>query len=102
MKNKFTVDYFINKFSKIPDKKWITGVWSNNGKCCVLGHCGERNDGTLSKTRESEALRSLTYEYLWVAPYSINDGFDELKMLGDTPKERVLTALELIKAGVSV
>lgn len=57
MKTKYTVDYFINKFSRIPTNKWTTGDYKKHGRYCALGHAGCRGgDYGGVETPESNAL----------------------------------------------
>lgn len=90
----YTVDYFIDKFEKIPEDKWIMGeLYTENGYC-AFGHCGSRG---LTHTDESNGLIKLFSENLYrchVIP--INDGKDELYQQ-PTPKQRILAALYDIK-----
>ena len=104
----YTVDFFIKKFSKIPDSKWCKGSYSKGDMYCALGHCGETDSG--KSTDESRALINLflnreTQDYTSVA--DINDGrirygtiakeympiVEKLK----TPKARILAALRKLK-----
>ncbi len=118
MENKYTVDYFIEKFNKTPDK-WATAVCINNkGECCAFGQLGNESIAANELNDEGKALVELFSKAFDVrgvaAVYQINDAEnpvtrsyglmneDHLSDLGSTPKERILTALELIKAGVSV
>jgi hypothetical protein len=57
----YTVDYFIEKFSAIPEEKWGKHTIDPDyfGKCCVLGHVGTtRLDdlGGYKLTEEGKAL----------------------------------------------
>lgn len=98
--------YFIDKFTAIPDDKWIVGQLCNSqGQCCVLGHCGERR-GVYEDTPESHALKMLFHTH-FLRPDDINDyGSHEFflseerrhKFDQTTPKARILAALEAIKA----
>lgn len=101
----FTKEYFIEKFSAIPDQCWIIGELTdeNNPNChCALGHCGVSltNDSNYVMTEESEALGSI-FEYLYPSKldyqrvYNVNDFYNP--SLGKTPKERILTALRRAK-----
>jgi hypothetical protein len=58
----YTVDYFINKFEKIPSGRWTTGTLNHNGAMCALGHCGVRETGLGSgyiMTKEAKALGNI-------------------------------------------
>lgn len=95
---KYDVNYFIKKFSKIPDNKWITGRLSNGtGGYCAIGHCG----GVLSK-ETTGLIRVLST--LSCTPVVINDNLIvdyrnqiSADVFGDTPKERIINALVNIK-----
>ena len=116
---KYDVHYFIKKFSDIPDSRWTTGRYTFKNKHCAIGHC--------RKFQEAQALRYLFRGKFAKGPISspvpINDGIDQFEfngkrphytkyemetlaqdavLLGSTPKERILNALELIKAGVYI
>lgn len=111
-KTKYDVDYFIERLSAIPDEKWTCAGLGEEVygqvKRCVLGHLGAKvSDGTGS--RAAVAFVRLMRSKLDLEGFAANDATNpedysgaNISNLGDTPKERVLTALELIKAGVSV
>lgn len=85
----YDVDYFINKFSSIPEEKWCTDKFTDHDKCyCALGFCGETDR---SHTEESEALILLIMN---IVP--INDGGHPIYQQ-PTPKQRVLAALNDLK-----
>lgn len=95
----YSVDYFLEKFYAIPDEMWLIGNFvdkSNPAIKCALGHCGYH----WSKyTEEAQVLREHIFE-----TDLINDGTDSnginFSELGDTPKERILNALLLVKCGL--
>ncbi len=111
MKTKFTVDFFINKFSAIPEEKWCTGVQtSRDNKHCALGHCLPQSvknlmysdydavdsDDTINAayTQEGKALINI---FLTGGELTrINNGYD-LRYWQPTPKQRILSALYDIK-----
>lgn len=101
MKSKYTVDYFISKFNAIPANCWTKYNYINIlGQRCVHGFCGKTG---IADTPESTALYDLFFFKLETHPAFVNDGTcPHARLLGSTPKERILNALELIKAGVSV
>lgn len=90
----YTVDYFINKFERIPLDKWCKGKFGIGTRHCALGHCGMR-DTFIKATRESIALSELFQDN----HMCITDVNDECPDLGSNPKERVLNALSLIASG---
>lgn len=124
---KYTVDYFIGKFTAIPEELWWEGDYQNplnSAQHCALGHCGARlkilpnslyKYGT-EKTDESEALVEL-FESTWTHFNKhpmwditiINDCDRTLVSLRSppkalcailtlpTPKQRILAALLHIK-----
>jgi hypothetical protein len=82
----YNAQYFIDKFSTIPEEKWCTGKFEDeHGRHCALGHCGARK--SFVRTEEANALSAL----IW--PMSINDG-DADDYQQPTPKQRILAALE--------
>lgn len=113
--SKYNAEYFINKFSKIPNSSWTdNGEYSNqDGSKCALGLCGANYT---SNTKEGTALHLLFIRKLGAYVSNINDGGppcgmiynnfcvpkEKALLLGKTPKQRVLTALELIAAGISI
>lgn len=105
----YDVDYFINKFEAIPENKWTTGFFKNNGKCCANGHCGIDESTEVQEGEEAHALAMLLMplrkdywqKFLGDPVYEvtavINDGgIDEYPQT--TPKQRILAALYDIKA----
>lgn len=91
MRTKYTVDYFIKKFSKIHYSKWTTGKYENNGKCCALGFCGTRF-GT-EENKEAKALINILG-----IPVQINDNYIH-RFNQKTPRARILAALREAKEG---
>lgn len=99
----YTVDYFIEKFSSIPEEKWGTNKYFNDGKYCALGHCGchevvmpKTIYGSDKITAEGHHLTQLFLNTLTVSPITINDGNWE-RYPQPTPKQRILAALYDIK-----
>lgn len=92
--NKYTVDYFENKFKKINNNRWITGQYYNQNKTkfCILGHCGVT---MIKSTHEAMALFKL-FKKVTVDIIDMNDGRDE-KYRQKTPRSRVLAALRDIR-----
>jgi hypothetical protein len=109
---KYTIDYFIKKFKRIPQKNWITGDLNRNGKCCVLGHLGINDNSSLSDDSlcENKKVYSL-YKIFKKHPRilnnpstdifyiitSINDAKDMANTGKNTPKDRVLDVLYFVK-----
>lgn len=106
----YTVDYFIEKFSKIPEELWYDGgLLHFNGKRCAYGLCGLTPFQEPSK--ECRALSDIfqkafpqfnkkTYSHnLSGVVISINDDVGSLIGLYQqpTPKQRILAALYDIK-----
>lgn len=97
----YTTEYFIEKFSLIPEKDWTTTFYCHGRKRDALGHCGledNRRGGVASWTQEAVAL---SYILLDVHPkgradnvvWQVNDGiFEEYDSI-ESPKIRILTAL---------
>ena len=97
----YTVDYFIEKFEKIPPEKWTTGQYvSDNDRecCCALGHCGIRNINGLHVASHSPEAMALTKLFNNSLVHCINDSAIEY---GNTPKERILNKLKEIKSSTN-
>lgn len=97
---KYTVDYFIAKFTAIPDEKWCVEKYeSKSGERCALGHCGRR---PLKGSEEAKALGELFWDREnGLEVPSVNDGRDD-RFPQPTPKARILAALEFIKTKQAV
>lgn len=98
-------EYFIEKFSAIPESLWVRGTITVNlggdaAAHCALGHCGVVvNKGGYVNTPESVALLKLfgaTDDADFPAVYRINDWVGISDRFGDgaTPKERILKYLK--------
>lgn len=94
---KYNINYFINKFSKIPDKKWCIGglkTYTPKGYAhCVLGHCGVSSYS--NRTKESYALDKIFLSHGYGVT-SVND-YGNNKFPQATPKGRILAALKSFK-----
>lgn len=87
---KYDAQYFVDKFSPIPDEQWTTGTYEDENGCkCALGHCG---DGSDTETFEGSALMNIARAMLRDI-VMINDRHDE-DYLQLTPKARILAFLE--------
>jgi len=99
-KQKYTVDYFIDKFSNIYESCWCTFAYTDPYLShCALGHCGASESNP--RTPESSALIAL-FDKVNLSVASVNDNDnrdDELAYdcFGSTAKERILTVLTNIK-----
>jgi len=104
---KYTAQYFIDKFTLIPEDKWTTGVLNNGKACCVLGHCGliEFYNSIDDYPEEIIALIVMFSKLIknkgrpWDQlsnVYEIND-YKSLPYFQSTPKERILAALNDLK-----
>jgi len=114
MNTKFDADYFINKFSAIPDWRWLSGNIGfrdePSAPHCAVGHCCpsefriryfiEHPDAT----GDEQAQEALALERLlggtaqvgsWLAT-KINDGLDP-RYKHDSPRSRILAALYDVK-----
>ncbi len=114
MSNKYTVDYFIEKFEAIPEENWTRGSISDGNCKCALGHCGvvQSDDGGWILNDESKALGNLFYgnesirvKYEFDSDYVADERIDIVWNINDiyrddmglTPKKRILRALEMVK-----
>lgn len=90
----YTLNYFIDYFSNIPDHQWCTGTNQKDGTVqhCAQGHVLRDSRTTLANSkRENRARLNALNTFLGTSVVSINDGFDP--ELGATPRGRVLKAL---------
>jgi len=95
----YNAQYFIDKFSVIPDNRWITGYLGDSdepdGEHCALGHCGLRD--SRDWTKEATSLNNLFRELGFLnknprAVVNVND--QSYDCPGEsTPKERILIKL---------
>lgn len=85
----YNKQYFINKFSAIPDSLWCVGILTGiNGQHCAIGHC--MNTGKFPY--EDTSLRILLDTSMDRRTVRINDGLDAAYQQ-PTPKARILAAL---------
>jgi hypothetical protein len=87
----YTVSYFIEKFSAIPEEIWLINEYERNGSKCAFGHCGMRDNNSLQSIPEAAAFVKI----LQMAAV-INDG-ESSEYQQPTPKQRILAALYDIK-----
>jgi hypothetical protein len=102
---RFSREYFIEKFTAIPEPEIGEGSIE---KHCVMYHCGVElnlSSGTAYKyTDEVRTLAKMLAKKLGRNPITndgdvynlmvgINDGWQQYKYLGENPRERILTAL---------
>lgn len=99
----YDVDHFINKFSGIPDSKWVSGKFGEGdpgAPHCALGHCSEATDvnGVYKTTGDTEEGHALSHLFATIGTMvpSVNDNRNP-KYQQSTPKERILAALNDIK-----
>lgn len=87
----YTIDYFINKFSSIPEAKWSRRwLLTPDGKSCAVGHCGANGPWEIESTPEAIALINIFVEHGHDV-FMVND-------LGDEhPKKNVLSYLSFFK-----
>ena len=93
----YDVDYFITKFTNIPEDMWLKAHLGHT-RHCALGHCGVTSDPTEGylMTEESNALivlfgGDLTSNNPCQVVYKVNDGSN------DHPKRNILKKLKEIK-----
>lgn len=96
---KYTIDYFIKKFTKIPNSKWTVGDFiDSSGKSCALGHCGWCYGNY--ETEEGLALIDLFSVSGISSVAQLNDGGGSYNTYGKTPRTRILRALKNLKKEV--
>lgn len=92
METIYDVNWFIDKFEKIPEELWCIGVFYDGKKRCAAGHCGFV---TTQETLEFSYLRWLFGSSSTI--FEINDG-QNINYQQPTPKQRILAALRDVKA----
>lgn len=91
--NKYTIDYFINLASSIPDEKWFIGDYmdtNDHSKKCWMGHINYKNG-------EYDSFTRIALIHNTARPSDINDGKSNIYNQ-ETPKLRILAYLNDIKA----
>lgn len=72
---KYTIEWFIAKFTSIPAKNWTLGVLNtSDGRSCLLGHCGVTD--YKKPTKEAKALHKILFgknKYRNSNLYNLND-----------------------------
>jgi hypothetical protein len=96
----YTLNYFINYFSSIPDHQWCTGseqleiYGKPTVQHCALGHARRNARTTLERTNKSCFARVTALEhFLDGNTADINDDGASFGHLGKTPRGRILKAL---------
>jgi hypothetical protein len=102
METKYTLEYFIEKLSAIPEEEWTTKTYNDGEKCCALGHCGAVM--SCYDTEESSALKRISVinckeENNWLTIPDVNDGKKHSEQYGTTPTERVVNYLKSLRDG---
>jgi len=112
----YNLDYFIDKFEKIPEEMWCIGTPERDGKRCAAGFCGfVFGTGERGASAELLSLHFLLSTLKLTTPdstrsYSI-PFFNTVTMINDgyifeypqpTPKQRILAALYDLKANEAV
>lgn len=95
LSQKHEVDYFIERFNEIPERRWCRHLLTNHlGQSCAYGHlnCEER------KILDGLAVNIMRTTHVICA----NDSEGHPDYPGDTPKQRVLKYLRGLKARMRV
>ena len=96
----YTIDWFIDFYSKIPEEKWTTGFYVRNIgtkeiSFCALGHLGIGNSSNKNRKKAARFLSDLfAANHLSVS--GINDGL-VCVFQQPTPRQRILAALNHFK-----
>lgn len=98
---KYTVDYFIKKFKRIPSSKWTIIDYQRGKRFCALGHCGCTDDMDCEAyfPREAKGLCKI-FDEINLDVAKVNDG-EMLKYPQKNARARILAALQDIKDGVT-
>lgn len=105
---KYTADYFIQKFGHISPSFWNEGFQNKpDGTHCALGHCNDEQEQfvlarvlnpikiTITESKYGNKYYGIVEGVLKVA--AINNG-ETFEYQQPTPKERILAALQDVKA----
>lgn len=102
----YDVNYFIDKFSAIPEYKWTWGSIRSGGKSCAFGFCGGYHTkegialaqlaGPVVRTGELAELQAIWRLTLREVVYFINDGRTK-RYNQPGPKDRILAFLRDVK-----
>lgn len=101
METIYDVNYFIKKFSPIPEDEWTVCIQQNElGQRCAFGHCMPKSEkvkgymyhGYGDTTKEGKVLGSMFFFYLKRHPPEVNNGYVN-DYQQPTPKQRILAAL---------
>lgn len=107
--NTYTVDYFIEKFEKIPENNWCRNRFREGDKYCAQGHCGMNmsNAPRIWAATSAKFFPESLLEGFWLVNLfkiglgsnvvgEINNGIDT-RYRQQTPKKRILAALHDIR-----
>lgn len=108
MNDIYTADYFLRKFTSIPEELWCIGNYTDPKdpcKHCALGLCGAREKGPMVlgeyeevHTAESHYLMMMVLSELgWPFTVSRINDRQTARFPQETPKQRILAALRYIK-----
>lgn len=94
-----TLDDYIAFYEAIPADKWCMYEFTNGGRCCALGHLGERHMGltTPQAYQFNEVLKKHRGDMHYIP--DVNDGKNGYEEIGSTPKERVINYLKQLRDG---
>lgn len=102
----YNVDYFIEKFSKIPEELWCIESFDDEAKRCAFGHCDYYNPSNARYSEEGNALDSVVHAKLKLTLCKPSKFYNEVMNINDgvykeyqqpTAKQRILAALQDIK-----
>lgn len=97
----YNVDYFIKKFEAIPEDRWTTGMYEDEGGAkCALGHCNFHITGQGQEGNDLYTMVTVHGNLNEFSVLCVNDGLCE-KYQQPTPKQRVLALLHDIKKEIN-
>ena len=98
MTPQYDIDYFIAKFTAIPEEQWCMRSFTDRqGRHCAVGHCGADSSDSWSCNEEAMALTRICRDFLNDSPTAINDYKPVSGFSTTTPRQRILAALHLAK-----
>jgi len=91
------IKFYLEFYSKIPERKWCIGRYYGVGSACAIGHLTWLPDPG-SHMNELNTLLQPVMVKVQGAPRvvpAINDGTENFSTLGNHPKKRMMTALQM-------
>lgn len=97
----YSIEYFIDKFTKIPENGWTTSAnFESLEKRDIYGWCDSMPNHITAEAKALVDIMAFDHKndpFAAIIPIMVNDGEEWAKKFGKTPKQRVLNYLNAIK-----